>query len=37
MTDLNQRLAGLSPEKRALLMQQLSKHAAPAALREITR
>ena len=37
MTDLNQRLAGLSPEKRALLMQQLSKQAAPAARREITR
>lgn len=37
MTDLNQRLAGLSPEKRALLMQQLSKQTAPAARREITR
>ena len=37
MSDLNQRLAGLSPEKRALLMQQLSRQAALAARKEITR
>ncbi|MQA36887.1 non-ribosomal peptide synthetase [Rugamonas aquatica] len=37
MNDLNQRLAGLSPEKRALLMQQLSKQAAPAVSKAIGR
>ncbi|PHV07123.1 non-ribosomal peptide synthetase [Janthinobacterium sp. BJB412] len=37
MTDLNQRLAGLSPEKRALLMRQLSKQAAPPVRHDIGR
>lgn len=37
MTDLNKRLAGLSPEKRALLMQQLSKQTVATAKKEIGR
>jgi len=37
MTDLNARLAGLSPEKRALLLQQLSRQAAAAPRSEIGR
>ena len=31
MSELDQRLAGLSPEKRALLMQQLARRAAATA------
>ncbi|MFA6985650.1 MAG: amino acid adenylation domain-containing protein, partial [Arenimonas sp.] len=37
MTELNARLAGLSPEKRALLLQQLSRQAAAAPRSEIGR
>lgn len=37
MNDLNKRLAGLSPEKRALLMQQLGKQTAPGASKDIGR
>lgn len=37
MTEINARLAGLSPEKRALLMQQLSRQAAAAPKQEIGR
>ena len=37
MNDLNKRLAGLSPEKRALLMQQLSRQTVATAKKEIGR
>jgi amino acid adenylation domain-containing protein len=37
MSDLTQRLAGLSPEKRALLLQQLSKQGPAAPKQEIGR
>jgi amino acid adenylation domain-containing protein len=37
MTDINQRLAGLSPEKRALLLQQLAKQGAAKARPGIPR
>ena len=37
MNDLNARLAGLSPEKRALLMQQLGKNAVTTVKKEIGR
>ena len=37
MSDLTQRLAGLSPEKRALLLQQLAKQAPAAPKQEIGR
>ena len=37
MSEIDQRLAGLSPEKRALLMQQLARKAAPTPQNEIGR
>src|SRR6185503_2295459 len=37
MSDLTQRLAGLSPEKRALLLQQLAKQGPAAPKQEIGR
>ena len=37
MTEINQRLAGLSPEKRALLLQQLAKQSPAAPRSEIGR
>ena len=37
MAEINERLAGLSPEKRALLLQQLAKQSPAAPRSEIGR